>query len=98
MPKKETPKTQRLLDELRQWCDEPPTYGKRKRVGDIIGVSSQTITNWFAGEQNPTSEQVLNIQDFLKQRDKQPRRKKPAHSKKSRAHIDAERAAQAMDF
>jgi hypothetical protein len=61
------PKTQKLLDELKAWCDTPPPYGRRTRVAKILGVSSQTITNWFGGRQQPTSEQILDVQDFLKQ-------------------------------
>jgi hypothetical protein len=66
------PKTQKLLDELKAWCNEPPAHGKRTQVAQILEISSQTITNLFGGRQQPTSEQILNIQDFLK---KQKRRR-----------------------
>jgi hypothetical protein len=34
-------------------------------VGKVIKVSPEEITNWFAGEQQPTPEQLLLIQEFL---------------------------------
>jgi hypothetical protein len=59
------PKTQKLLDELKAWCNEPPAHGKRTQVAQILEISPQTITNLFGGRQQPTAEQILNIQDFL---------------------------------
>jgi hypothetical protein len=34
----------------------------------LLGTSLQTITNWFGGWAQPTSEQILDVQDFLKSR------------------------------
>jgi len=76
MARKTTPKTERLINELRKWCDAPPPYGKRKKAAEMLGINSQTITNWLAGTQNPTSEQVLNLQDFLRKQSKRRKRRK----------------------
>jgi hypothetical protein len=34
--------------------------------GNSLPTSLQTITNWFGGWAQPTSEQILDVQDFLK--------------------------------
>jgi hypothetical protein len=34
-------------------------------VGKVIQVSPEEIMKWFAGEQNPTPEQFLLVQEFL---------------------------------
>ena len=60
------PKTQKLLNELKAWCDQEPRYGRRTSVAKALGTSLQTITNWFGGWAQPTSEQILDVQDFLK--------------------------------
>jgi hypothetical protein len=58
-------KTEKLLKEIQTWCDLE--YGRRAQLGRAIGVGRQVVTNWFAGRQRPTGEQVLLIQEFLKQ-------------------------------
>jgi len=65
-----TPKTQEILDALEAWCDDQNTgedseFGGESLVGKVIQVSPEEITNWFAGEQQPTSEQLLLVQEFL---------------------------------
>jgi transcriptional regulator with XRE-family HTH domain len=64
------PKTQKLLDELREYCDEK--RGRRAEIAKLIGIKRQSITDWFSGRQQPTAEQILEIQEFLeKQRRRQ---------------------------
>jgi hypothetical protein len=56
-------KTQKILEELRIWCDGG--RGRRTEVAREIGVTTQAITDWFAGRRQPTAEQILDVQDFL---------------------------------
>jgi transcriptional regulator with XRE-family HTH domain len=64
------PKTQKLIDELREYCDEE--RGRRAEIAKLIGIKRQSITDWFSGRQQPTAEQILEVQEFL---DKQRRRR-----------------------
>jgi hypothetical protein len=65
-----TPKTQEILDELEAWCDDQDKGGDREcrgesLVGKVIQASPKEITSWFTGEQQPTPEQFLLVQEFL---------------------------------
>jgi hypothetical protein len=60
--------TKKLLKELKAWCDEPGTRGRRVEVANFLGTPRQTITNWFNGRQQPTGEQALVILKFLKEK------------------------------
>lgn len=55
-------KIQEILDEFREWCDREQG---QSMAAKIIGVSPEVVTNWLSGEQLPTSEQILLIQEFL---------------------------------
>jgi hypothetical protein len=59
--------TKKLLMELKAWCDEPGTKGRRVEVAKFLGTPRQTITNWFKGRQQPTGEQALAVLKFLKE-------------------------------
>ena len=61
------PETKRLLEDLKAWCDEPGTYGRRAEIAKLLGTTRQTITNWLGGRQQPTGEQALVVLKFLKQ-------------------------------
>lgn len=62
------PKTQKLLDDLRLWCDQE--YGRRSEIARLLDLGPQAITDWFAGRRQPTAEQILTVQEFLaKQRE-----------------------------
>ena len=37
-----------------------------KGVG--VGIKRQSITDWFSGRQQPTAEQILEVQEFLAKR------------------------------
>lgn len=58
-------RTQRLLDALREWCNEK--YGRQTEVGKAIGVSPQTVSNWLAipPRNQLMGEHALAIQEFL---------------------------------
>jgi hypothetical protein len=62
------PKTQKILDELKAYCDAE--RGRRTEVAEKIGISRQALANWFYGRQQPTSEQILTVQEFLRQQQK----------------------------
>jgi hypothetical protein len=55
-----------LLRELKAWCDEPGTKGRRVEIAKLLGTPRQTITNWLKGRQQPTGEQALVVLKFLK--------------------------------
>jgi transcriptional regulator with XRE-family HTH domain len=66
------PRTQKLLDELRAYCDKQ--RGRRTEIAKLIGIKRQSITDWFSGRQQPTAEQILEVQEFLaKQRKRRTR-------------------------
>jgi hypothetical protein len=65
------PRTQRLIDELRAWCDAPGGYGRRSEVARALELPLGTVTHWFGGRQGPTGEQVLALQEFLRKRQRQ---------------------------
>jgi DNA-binding phage protein len=54
---------QDILDELREWCDRE--HGQHSMIAKVIGVAPETVTKWLSGEQEPTLEQVLLVQEFL---------------------------------
>jgi hypothetical protein len=60
------PRTQKLINELKDWCDSE--YGLRSNVAREIGIAPQALWNWFAGVQQPTAEQILHVQELLKNR------------------------------
>jgi len=55
--------TEQLISRLKTWCDKK--RGRRLELSKKLGVSAQTVTNWFKGRQEPTGEQVLRILEFL---------------------------------
>jgi DNA-binding XRE family transcriptional regulator len=60
MPRKEAEK---LLLELKEWADA--RYGRRAEVAQLLGVSKQLISEWFAGRSTPTWDHGLAIAAFL---------------------------------
>jgi DNA-binding transcriptional regulator YiaG len=58
------PKTEKLLKELKAWCDQE--YGRRAEVARAVGTTRGAVTHWFAGRQQPTAEQALELLEFLK--------------------------------
>lgn len=63
------PRTKKLLNELEAWCNARG-YGSRTEVARAIGVKRQAVTDWFAERQEPTGEQVLAIQEFLRKQER----------------------------
>ena len=59
-------RVERLLAEARAWCE--PERGRRSRLAEFLGVSRQAVSAWFAAQpkKQPTAEQALAIQEFLK--------------------------------
>ena len=53
---------------LKAWCDEE--RGRQKAIAEAADISKQAVSNWFAGRQEPTAEQVLAIQEYLEKRPK----------------------------
>ena len=57
------PKTQKLLNNLKDWCNQ--SYGRRSEIAKVVGLGPQAITDWFGGRRQPTAEQILVVQEFL---------------------------------
>ena len=66
------PRMQKLLAELRQWCDQQ--HGRQTEVARYLGVRPSTVNDWFTGRKQAMGEQALAIQEFLKA---QRRRRRP---------------------
>jgi hypothetical protein len=66
-------RVERLLAAARAWCKAAPR-GRQSELAAFLGVSRQAVSAWFAQnpKKQPTAEQALAIQEFLK---KQRRRK-----------------------
>jgi transcriptional regulator with XRE-family HTH domain len=62
----ETQETDRILNQLRKWCQEK--RGRQREVADIIGTTPSTVSDWFHDRKEPTSEQILKVLSFLKKR------------------------------
>ena len=58
------PRVRKLLDELQQWCAQE--WGRQSEVARMLGVFPQAVSDWFLGKKQPTGEQVLAIQEFLR--------------------------------
>ena len=58
-------RTKEFLEELKAWCDQE--RGRQTRIAEIAEASKQAVSNWFAGRQEPTAEQLLSIQEHLKE-------------------------------
>jgi hypothetical protein len=62
--------TEQLIEELKEWCGD--IRGRRTEAAKAAGTSLQAVVDWFAKRRQPTAEQALQIQAFLKKR---PRRR-----------------------
>jgi hypothetical protein len=58
------PRTWKIISQLRAYCDLE--YGKRSKLAKALGLQRQVLTHWFANRKQPTSEQILMIQEFLR--------------------------------
>jgi DNA-binding transcriptional regulator YiaG len=56
--------SKRLVKDLAEWCAEE--RGRKAEACRALGVSHQTMANWFAHRQNLTGEQALMLLKFLK--------------------------------
>jgi hypothetical protein len=65
--------TNELISQLREWCEQEE--GRKKFVAAYLGLPQPALSNMFRAKdpQQPTGEQALAIQAFLKKH----RRKKP---------------------
>jgi len=41
-------------------------FGRQQQLADGIGVNKSVVSNWLAGRQWPTGEQILAVQEFLR--------------------------------
>lgn len=65
------PRIRKLLNQLQQWCSQG--WGRQAEVARALGVFPQTVSAWFADQKQPTGEQALAIQEFLRaQRRRRP--------------------------
>jgi len=58
--------TEQLIEELKEWCGD--VRGRRTEAAKAAGTSLQAVVDWFAKRRQPTAEQALLIQAFLKKR------------------------------
>jgi transcriptional regulator with XRE-family HTH domain len=66
------PRIRRLLVELRGWCTQE--RGRQAAVARAMGVFPQTVSDWFSEKKQPTGEQALAIQEFLRKQRRASRR------------------------
>jgi hypothetical protein len=68
-------RTEKVLAELKAWCTDQAgntIHGRNAEVAKAAETTRQAVHGWFAGNRNPTAEQILAVLDFLK---KQKRRR-----------------------
>jgi transcriptional regulator with XRE-family HTH domain len=58
------PEVEALINELKAWCKEK--HGRNTEIAEMLGVSRQLVSDWFAGTAVPTLATGLKIQKFLK--------------------------------
>jgi len=65
--------TNELISKLRQWCEQEE--GRKKLVAEYLGLPQPALSNMFRAKnpQQPTGEQALMIEAWLK---KHPTRKR----------------------
>jgi transcriptional regulator with XRE-family HTH domain len=51
------------LVKLKAWCDQE--RGRQKAIAEAVDITKQAVSNWFAGRQEPTAEQLLAIQEYF---------------------------------
>jgi predicted XRE-type DNA-binding protein len=56
--------SKQLVKDLEEWCSQK--YGRKGEVCEALGISRQTLSNWFAHRQNLTGEQALKLLKFLR--------------------------------
>jgi predicted XRE-type DNA-binding protein len=58
--------TNELISKLREWCEKEE--GRKKEVSAYLGLPQPALSNMFRAKdpQQPTGEQALAIQAFLK--------------------------------
>ena len=57
-------RVQKFLKELRDWCGQE--RGRQQEIADVADTTKQTVSNWFAGRQEPTAEQLLAVMERLR--------------------------------
>jgi DNA-binding XRE family transcriptional regulator len=58
--------TEQLINQLKAWAAEE--RGRQSEIARILGVSRQSVSEWFSGKAVPNWETGLKIQAFLKTR------------------------------
>jgi hypothetical protein len=58
-----SPKSQEIVEDLRAWCDQE--IERESLAGKVIGVERATVKDWLMGRQEPTSEEIILVQEFL---------------------------------
>jgi hypothetical protein len=58
------PRTWKIISRLKTYCDLE--YGRRSKLARALGLQRQVLTHWFANRKQPSSEQILMIQEFLR--------------------------------
>jgi len=60
------PLTRALLERAARWCAK--RHGRQAELAEALGERRQTVNNWMALRQAPTSEQTLKLLQFLQHR------------------------------
>jgi hypothetical protein len=62
-PKEVDPQVEQLIEDLREWCDAK--RGRRKYLGNLLGINPKRITDWFTGRVQPSLAIGLRVKTFL---------------------------------
>ena len=68
-----TPRTQKLVDSLKKWCGHK--RGRKAEIARVIAgganspQSREAVSRWFSGNQTPTGDQILAVQEFFAARE-----------------------------
>jgi hypothetical protein len=58
------PRTWKIISQLKAYCDLE--RGRRTKLARALGLQRQVLSHWFADRKQPTGEQILTIQEFLR--------------------------------
>jgi DNA-binding XRE family transcriptional regulator len=63
--------TDKLLAELKEWCSQK--RGRQAEIAKMLGITRQSINEWFTGDSSPSLEAGLKVQAFLRKQRRRPK-------------------------